>query len=1363
MREQEYFLGFDIGTGSVGYAVTDLFYNLIKINRKYAWGSVLFDTSNGAEERRTNRTNRRRYGREKERLALLRELFEEEICKIDRGFFIRLQESKFVFEDKKDENGNKPELPYGLFIDKNFTDVDYYREFPTIFHLRKKLIEGDKDYDVRLVFLAIAHILKHRGHFLSNISDGEKKDNIYECLNELFESFNNTVLGNSDEIFYTSEQLKGIEENLNNNSLSKSRKKEAIIKLFDKPDSRIKELISLITGGKISCDKLFGVKAFTESEYNKICFEKTDFEDNENKYAQLLGQYFDVISLAKSLYDQVALNGILCEGSCGYISYAKVMDYEKHKSDLHKLKMLVMEHCSGSEDDRKKLYDRTFKMPDKNNYSKYIGSFSVNGKKQPIDKKCSQEEFYKFLKDDVLVKIEDCEEKTYILNQIELQKFLPKLRTKDNSVIPYQLNKIELNKILSNAENYLPFLKTKDSSGFTVSEKIIMLLTFRVPYYVGPLNPASKNAWVVRNSSEKITPWNFENVVDTEKSAEEFIRKLTSKCTYLKKEDVLPKGSILYEKYRVLNEINNLKIKSEPIDIALKQEIYHQLFEKNSKVTVKKLLNYLKREKGITLKPEDITGIDGEFKTSLNSYHAFKANFTGTDLSDIQKEDIIKDITLFGAEPKMLKARLEKKYPGYESQFKALLKSLKCKEWGRLSEKLLNGIAVDVPGLGQVGTVIYQMWNTNKNLMQLITADNSEYAKIIEKENGFERKEKIDYSVIDELYVSPSVKRALWKSVQILEEITKAMGHAPKRVFVEMTREHGASVRSVKRRDNLLELYKSIKKDKALKDKEEIEKLNKRLTDYDNDRLRNDKLYLYFTQLGRCAYTGEKIDFDNFELYDIDHIYPRSQTEDNSLDNRVLVYRPENIRKKDIYPITPEIQSNMSDMWKIWKDKKLISAEKYNRLVRTTGLTNEELTVFINRQIVETSQSTKVFTNLLKEILPQETEIVYSKASNVNRFRQKYEIIKVREMNDLHHAKDAYLNIVVGNAYHIKFTKDIRKYFLEKGTYRTYNLVKLFDYDIKLGKEIAWNTQNSESIKIVKNVMNNNKVLVTRQLCEKSGKLFDVNPVKKKEKLLSLKSGFGNERLENTEKYGGYNGIGIAYFVIFKGKNKKGKTIISFWGMPIYLKKKLEADETELKKKISEKSGLEEVTIINKKVMINTLFVVNGFKMRLASISADNIIFNNANQLILDETNQKILKEVIKYNRDLIKKNDATVNHKNLTEKDLILLYDTFKDKLKNSIYIKGEDFSNKFLRVLEIMVNGEEKFLHLSDEDKAEVIYQLLKLFKCNPEMPNLLKIGGTATMGRIKKTMNITQIKTLSIVHQSVTGIYEKVERII
>ena len=95
MNSQEYFLGFDMGTGSVGWAVTDLEYNLIKINRKAAWGTVLFETSKGAEPRRLNRCARRRWKRKKERLALLRQLFEEEIYKIDPGFFHRLQESRY--------------------------------------------------------------------------------------------------------------------------------------------------------------------------------------------------------------------------------------------------------------------------------------------------------------------------------------------------------------------------------------------------------------------------------------------------------------------------------------------------------------------------------------------------------------------------------------------------------------------------------------------------------------------------------------------------------------------------------------------------------------------------------------------------------------------------------------------------------------------------------------------------------------------------------------------------------------------------------------------------------------------------------------------------------------------------------------------------------------------------------------------------------------------------------------------------------------------------------------------------------------------------------------------------------------------
>ena len=49
---------------------------------------------------------------------------------------------------------------------------------------------------------------------------------------------------------------------------------------------------------------------------------------------------------------------------------------------------------------------------------------------------------------------------------------------------------------------------------------------------------------------------------------------------------------------------------------------------------------------------------------------------------------------------------------------------------------------------------------------------------------------------------------------------------------------------------------------------------------------------------------------------------------------------------------------------------------------------------------------------------------MYVKAGLVSEFRQQFEWVKCREVNDLHHAKDAYLNIVVGDLYNSKFTRE---------------------------------------------------------------------------------------------------------------------------------------------------------------------------------------------------------------------------------------------------------------------------------------------------------------------------------------------------
>ena len=46
---------------------------------------------------------------------------------------------------------------------------------------------------------------------------------------------------------------------------------------------------------------------------------------------------------------------------------------------------------------------------------------------------------------------------------------------------------------------------------------------------------------------------------------------MTNKCTYLIGADVLPKNSLLYSRFMLLNELNNIKINKEPIKTEIKK------------------------------------------------------------------------------------------------------------------------------------------------------------------------------------------------------------------------------------------------------------------------------------------------------------------------------------------------------------------------------------------------------------------------------------------------------------------------------------------------------------------------------------------------------------------------------------------------------------------------------------------------------------------------------------------------------------------------------------------------------------------------------------------------------------------------
>ena len=63
---KDYFVGLDIGTNSVGWAVTNEVYEVLRAKGHRMWGSRLFEEGQTAAERRNYRAGRRRLDRRNE-------------------------------------------------------------------------------------------------------------------------------------------------------------------------------------------------------------------------------------------------------------------------------------------------------------------------------------------------------------------------------------------------------------------------------------------------------------------------------------------------------------------------------------------------------------------------------------------------------------------------------------------------------------------------------------------------------------------------------------------------------------------------------------------------------------------------------------------------------------------------------------------------------------------------------------------------------------------------------------------------------------------------------------------------------------------------------------------------------------------------------------------------------------------------------------------------------------------------------------------------------------------------------------------------------------------------------------------------
>ena len=1329
-----YNIGLDIGTSSVGWAVTDEDNKIMQFRKKNMHGARLFEQAVSAEKRRIARGTRRRYARRRQRLIWLREILSEIVLEQDKNFFVRMDEHYLWAQDKsylsKDETKSVTGGDY-LFNDKDFTDVDYYKQYRTIYHLRKKLMYADEKMDIRLVYLAIHHIIKYRGNFLYQGENVTVNSNISGNLEELFMLLQETVLPD-----YSLEQIniKEIEDLLCDKFLSKKDKQKKLKLILNKglkeeDKVKIDALVDSILGYKSSYSNLFiDYNLLEDGKKIELSFTDKEFETKVENIKQSLGETYYIVELCQKIYSAVILNDML-KGQES-LSEAMCSLYAKHGEDLRYLKKMFLKYKTDKNEDKIKEFFK--KEEESSSYARYIKDGScdkVAGLYQSIKKMCEE----------LKIPAND-HDYIYCLKEMKKESFLDKINSKNNVAIPYQLHLYELEKIIDNQGRYYPLLlENKD--------KIVSLLRFRIPYYVGPLNNHSKRYWVVR-TSEKIYPWNFDQVVDREQSATNFIYEMTNFCTYLNKKKVLPKNSLLYSKYELFNELNKIRVNGNFLEGDIKHKVVQELFFKHKKVSEKTLATYLN---SCGYKVDNIRGFqkDKEFASSLGVYIDFikilkDSNLDFNKMSYEEKmriiennynmiEDCIKWITVF-EDKEILPKKIKKEYPTLEDRKIKAISSLRYSGWGRLSRELLQGIYGSLPDEDNV-TVIHVLEKTNKNFMEIISDKQMGFASIIEEER--DKNVEDIYNLIDKLAGSPAIKKGIRQSVKLVEEIVKIQGCTPKNIFIEFARSDEQSKRTVSRENAILNMYNKFKEENSEdKDiKESQAHLTKELEAQKNIS-NNRKLYLYFLQHGKCLYSGEALDISNLELYEIDHIIPQSYMYDNSIDNTVLVKKELNQCKGDSLVLSRDVIRKMLPYWQKLNKSGLMSDKKFYNLKRA-NFNEGDQERFLNRQLVETRQIIKHVANLLNDYYP-DTKVVAIKSALISDYRKQYKLPKLRDINDYHHAHDAFLASVIGSFIFKIFPKYegefvygefLKKYNAKAKEKNKYGfIVSAMQYDFERDG-YKWNAQ--EQIDNVIKTLNYKGCNITKKVeLPLSEGYYDMTLTKYSEKtsnLLPIKKGL------STKRYGGYKSIKSVYSVIIKHEGK-----IKLVNMPTCVYDKIKNGHISAKEYlISVYPGCE---VVKSKILKNQVVYLGKHLFTLASYQE----LTNFTQIILSlDEMRKVSLLNNKLNSDIEDTDELFKEVINIWHDKVSRFYESFK---------KGADKIKKFIDEMNIKELPREKRKSL-----LSGIFKVTSVSSGGVDFKKNFDSSLPSDLGRRQKKGGVS-LDEVTFVDQSITGLFSR-----
>lgn len=447
-----------------------------------------------------------------------------------------------------------------------------------------------------------------------------------------------------------------------------------------------------------------------------------------------------------------------------------------------------------------------------------------------------------------------------------------------------------------------------------------------------------------------------------------------------------------------------------------------------------------------------------------------------------------------------------------------------------------------------------------------------------------------------------------------------------------------------------------------------------------------------------------------------------------------------------------------------------MSQLKFQRLTSQKQLSDDQIYGFINRQLVETRQITKHLARMLTEKYKNSsTEVFTIRAGMSSEYRRIHDLPKCREVNDLHHAKDAYLAATLAQYVKVRYPKldkefiygEYKKFKSDKKNNREYGSFILssmkYDFTNTNTGEIVW--QGKSSCEIIDKTMKYNDCLITRKTEIGDNQFYDQTVYSKNsgKKMIARKAHLP------VNRYGGYSGKKAAYFAVInylKQSNKKESPATEIISIPTQIYTLEKTHPGSIDKYIQ--NNYKDAVVLLSKVPINQKIEYDGNEQFIVGSSE----VTNAKQLKLPYDIEYAIAIALKRGvpRVTISEEQADQDDKlrdkrnrQIEKRDKVIdginrFWKVYSDKLANQY--------QQFKKAGDNARNAAPEYDKLSIDDKIRAIGMVLKATHAGSSRVNMSKefpqLKLSSRFGRMdSETLDPAK---LTFVYESITGLHRR-----